>query len=432
MSDGIVADVLKMEQKKDDIVELAARYVCPGRVETFKMLGTVPVMGRREGNYFWDLDGKKLFDVHINGGTYNLGHRNPEIVETLKNAVDQYDIGNHHFASIARSKLAERLVALTPGNMKYVVFTPGGGEAIDITIRTARKFTGRKKVVAFKEAYHGHGGLGLRAGGYADLADFFLSGGPEGEFDLVPFNDIDVMKDALEGDDVAAVLSEMIPATSGFLMPYDEYFPEVKDLCEKHGTLFIADEVQTGLGRTGKVWACEGYKVKPDMLVTGKGLSGGVYPIAAALLSEEVAGWLMEDGWGHSSTFGGSELGCVIALKVLEILERPGVLENVNAVSEFVAKGLAEIKGRHPFLAEIRQNGLVIGLRFDNPYGGMMMAASSFESGLWAFPAGFDRSVLQFKLNILVDKEACGEALSLLEKAIVYCEEKFLKGLKGS
>jgi putrescine aminotransferase len=176
------------------------------------------------------------------------------------------------------------------------------------------------------------------------------------------------------------------------------------------------------------VWACEGYKVEPDMLVTGKGLSGGVYPIAAALLSEKVAGWLTEDGWGHSSTFGGSELGCIIALKVLEILERPEVLENVNAVSEFISKELKEIKERHPFLAEIRQNGLVIGLKFDNPYGGMMMAASSFESGLWAFPAGFDRSVLQFKLNILVDSAACKEALSLLEKSIVYCEEKFLKG----
>ncbi len=184
--------------------------------------------------------------------------------------------------------------------------------------------------------------------------------------------------------------------------------------------------MQTGLGRTGRFWACQGYGIEPDMLVTGKGLSGGVYPIAAALLSKDVGGWLSEDGWGHSSTFGGAELGCVIAHKVMEITERPGVLENVQAMADFLGDRLAGIRERHPFLAEIRQNGLIIGLRFDNPHGGLMIAACCYESGLWAFPAGFDRSVLQFKPNILVDRPACEEALSLLEDGIALCEKKFL------
>lgn len=414
------------DQDKADIVDLAARYVCPGRVDTFKMLGTVPVMGRREGNYFWDIDGRRLFDVHINGGTYNLGHRHPEITATLREAIDYYDIGNHHFPSVARTRLAERLIGITPGDMHYCIFTPGGAEAIDVTIRTARRQTGRRKIVAFREAYHGHGSLGLRAGGYEKLARFFLSERPAGEFILVPFDDPGEMERALKKGDVAAVLAEMIPATSGFLMPSADYFRTVKRLCEKHGTLFIADEVQTGLGRTGRFWACEGYGITPDMLVTGKGLSGGVYPIAAALLSKDVAGWLKEDGWGYSSTFGGSELGCVIAHKVLEITSRPGVLENVRAMSEFLAGALADIRQRHPFLVKIRQNGLIIGLCLDNPHGGLILAASCYESGLWAFPAGFDRSVLQFKPNILVDRPACEEALSLLEDALRLCEKKLL------
>ena len=210
-------------------------------------------------------------------------------------------------------------------------------------------------------------------------------------------------------------------------MPSDGYYPAVKKMCEKHGALFIADEVQTGLGRTGKFWACDGYGVEPDMLITGKGLSGGVYPIAAAVLSKDVAEWLKEEGWGYSSTFGGAELGCVIAHKVLEITERPGVLENIRAMSEFLKGKLSEIQKRHPFLAEVRQNGLIIGLRFDNPHGGLMVAACCYESGLWAFPAGFERSVLQFKPNILVDKPACEEAVSLLEDAISLCEERFLE-----
>jgi len=413
------------DNDKDNIVEQAARTICPDRVNTFRQLGAIPVMARREGNYFWDMDGRKLFDVHINGGTYNLGHRNPEVVATLREALDHYDIGNHHMVSVARTKLAETLIGLVPGAMGYCVFTPSGSEAVDLTIRTARKATGRRKIVSFEATYHGHGGLGLQAG-YAEQAGYFLSNSPEGEFVQVPFDDIEAMRKALSAGDAAAVLCEMIPATNGFPTPSPEYYPELKKMCEEKGTLIIADEVQTGLGRTGKFWACEGYGIDPDMLITGKGLSGGIYPISAAVLSADVAGWLSEDGWGYSSTFGGAELGCVVGAKVLEIIQRPGVLENVRAMADLLARGLRDIQKRHPFLVEIRQNGLVIGLRFDNPVGGQLVSACSYESGLWAFPAGFDRSVLQFKPSLLVDKEACEEALGLLENAIKLCEERFI------
>jgi len=412
---------------KENISELAVRTVCPGRVATFRQLGTVPVMGKREGNYFWELDGRRLFDVHINGGTYNLGHRNPEVVATLKEALDYFDMGNHHFVSTARTRLAEALIAATWESMNYCVFTPCGAEAVDVAIRSARRATGRRKIISFIGCYHGHGGIGLRAGD-EEQSRFFLSEEPAGEFIRVPFNDPGAMEKALAENEAAAVLCEMIPATSGFLMPSPGYYPEVMRLCRKAGALFIADEVQTGLMRTGEMWACRGYGVEPDILVTGKGLSGGVYPIAAAVLSKEAGAWLPEDGWGHSSTFGGSELGCVTALKVLEIIRRPAVVDNVRATSSFLAEGLEGIKSRHPVLSEIRQNGLVIGLRFDNPLGGALVTACAFETGLWAFPAGYDRSVLQFKPNLLVDRTAAAEALSLLEKSIELCEKKFLGG----
>jgi len=409
---------------KDELIELAAKHVCPGRVETFKQLGTVPVMARREGNYFWDMDGSKLFDVHINGGTFNLGHRNPELIATLKEALDHYDMGNHHFVSSARTHLAKELVNSVPGDMKYCVFTTSGSEAVEVTLRTARKATGRRRIVSFKGSYHGHGGLSLMAGD-ADQAAYFLSEQPQDEFTQVPFDDPGAMEEILKADDTAAVLCEMIPATIGFPMPSPGFYPQLKKLCEKYGALFIADEVQTGLGRTGKMWACETFGIEPDMLISGKGLTGGIYPIGAAVISEKTAGWLSEDGWGYSSTAGGSELGCVVALKVLEIINRPGILENVREMSAFLAEGLEGIKDRHPFLVEIRQKGLVHGLRFDNPYGGALVTACGFESGLWAFPAGFDRSVLQFKPNLLVNREDCSEALQLLEKAISLCEERF-------
>jgi acetylornithine/succinyldiaminopimelate/putrescine aminotransferase len=409
--------------EKQAILDLAARYVCPGRVNTFKLLGTQPVMGRREGHYFWDVDGRRLFDVHINGGTFSLGHRHPEVVAALHEAADRFDVGNHHFASEPRARLAEALARIAPGSLRYSVFSSSGSEANDVAIKTARRATKRRRIVSLVGSYHGHTGLCLAAGDVKN-AEYFLSDGPRSEFTQVPFNDLDAMRATLASGDVAGVMLEIIPATLGFPMPAPGYLSGVKALCEEYGSLFIADEVQTGLGRTGMMWAVQGYGVEPDLLVTGKGLSGGMYPMAATLLSPRVAGWLEENGWGHVSTFGGSEVGCQVSLKVIEILERPGVLENAKLMSDALGRGLEAIRERHPLLVEIRRNGLVMGLRFDHEMAGPMLTAAGWEVGLWAFFAGYDRSVLQFKPGILLRSEDCDEVLGLLEQAIEGCERR--------
>jgi putrescine aminotransferase len=412
---------------KAEVLELAARYVCPGRVDTFRLLGTQPVMGRREGPYFWDLDGRRLFDVHLNGGTFSLGHRHPELVAALREGLEHLDIGNHHFASGPRARLAESLARGAPGALRYSVFCSSGSEANDVAIKTARRFTGRRRIVSAVGSYHGHTGLCLAAGDVKNAA-YFLSEGAPGEFAQVPFGDLDALRAALAAGDVAAVLLETIPATLGFPLPPPGYLAGVKALCEEHGSLYLADEVQTGLGRTGSLWAVEAHGVEPDVLITGKGLSGGLYPMAAAVLSERVAGWLRDNGWGHVSTFGGSELGCQVALKVLEILERPGVLEHVKTASERLGAGLDEIRGRRPFLREVRRAGLVMGLRFDHEMGGPLMTAAGFEVGLWAFFAGFDRSVLQFKPPLTIDDAQCDELLGLVDDAVGLCEQRLGRG----
>jgi len=412
-----------LSEDKSAVLERAARFVCPGRVNTFKWLGTEPVMGRREGHYFWDLDGRRLFDVHINGGTFNFGHRHPELVAALHEAADLFDIGNHHFASVPRARLGEKLAQLTPGDLQYSVFAASGSEANDVAIKTARRATGRRKIVSLVGSYHGHTGLCLAAGDVKNAA-YFHSEGASSEFVQVPFNDLASMKAALSGGDVAAVLLETIPATSGFPLPAPGYLPEVRALCDEHGALLVADEVQTGLGRTGHMWAIEGYGVVPDILVTGKGLSGGLYPIAAAVLSARVAEWLFDNGWGHVSTFGGSEIGCHVALRALEILERPGVIENAVAMSERLGAGLEGLRERHPLLAGVRRRGLVMGLVLDHEIGGPLMTAAGWEVGLWAFFAGFDRRVLQFKPDLLVDETACDELLGLVDDALGVCERR--------
>jgi len=409
-----------MTDEKRRILDLAARHVCPHRVEMLQGLGVDLVIGRREGYRIWDVDGRELLDFHLNGGVFNLGHRNPEVIDALRQGLETLDIGNHHFPSPARAELAAALVATAPGT-QYAVFAPSGGEAIEIAIKSARHATQRRAVVSIRNGYHGHTGLALAAGDERAAA-LFLSQGAAGEFVHVPFNDLAAMAAALAGDDVAAVVVETIPATSGFPLPEPGYLPGVKALCERHGAMYIADEVQTGLGRTGHWWAVQRFGVQPDILVTGKGLSGGIYPIAAALLAPRAAGWLQSDGWGHVSTFGGAELGCRVGLKVLEITARPEVLRNVAAVSERLGAGLEVLRRQYgDWLVEVRRCGVVMGLRFANPRGAMLMAKHLYDAGIWAMFAGFDPSVLQFKAGMLIDAAYCDEALTRFADGLRRC-----------
>ena len=161
---------------KQRTLELAERHVCPDRVRVMSGAGIELVMGRREGYRIWDVDGRELIDIHLNGGIYNLGHRNPDVIASLIEALQTLDIGNHHFPSTERASLAERLVELTPG-MRYAVFASGGGEAVDLALKSARRATGRRRIVSATDAFHGGTGLALAAGD-EEAATSFLASGP--------------------------------------------------------------------------------------------------------------------------------------------------------------------------------------------------------------------------------------------------------------
>jgi len=214
------------------------------------------------------------------------------------------------------------------------------------------------------------------------------------------------------------VLLETVPATSGFPVPPPGYLPAVRALATAAGALYVADEVQTGLGRTGPLWGVEAFDVQPDVLVCGKGLSGGIYPAAACVISERAAGWLHEHGWGHVSTFGGSELGCRVALKVLELTTRPETVANVQHLIGRYRDGLLAIQRDEPWLVEIRQSGLVIGLRVDHPDGAVYLQQELYALGLWAIASGFDQSVLQFKPGLLLSDALVDESLELLAEGL--------------
>jgi len=392
---------------KEQMIAKSKEFWNPGKTQFWIDAGIPLVIDRREEYFIYDMSGKRLIDAHLNGGTYNLGHRNPEVVQAVTMAMQHFDIGNHHFPALARTALAEALIKSAPAGLSKVIYGSGGGEAIDIALKSARHATQKRKIVSIIKAYHGH-----------RFSKLFLSDRPE-EFPHVPFNDLAAMEDALRGRDVAAVIMETIPATYGFPLPNPGYLEAVKLLCEKYDALYIADEVQTGLMRTGELWGITKHGITPDILVTGKGISGGLYPIAAVLATDKAASWLNEDGFGHISTFGGAELGCIAALKTLEICSREETRSMVHYIADYVAMRLADVQATYPdWFIGIRQNGVILGLEFAHPQGAKYVMRHLYENGVWAIFSTLDPRVLQYKPGILLKPEVAEELLDRTELAI--------------
>jgi acetylornithine/succinyldiaminopimelate/putrescine aminotransferase len=407
-----------MSQAKDDFIARTLEVWNPGKTLQWRREGVDLVIDRREGYYLYDMDGRRLINLHLNGGIYSLGHRNPAVIAAVKEGMERFDIGNHHFPALMRTKLAEMLAKHTPEGLQYSMFGSGGAEAIDIALKSARHATKRRRLICIQNAYHGHTGLAVKVG--ADrFSKLFLSEAGEDEVGMVPFNDLDAMEREIMRGDAACVIIESIPATYGFPMPKPGYLKAIKEMCEKTGTLFIADEVQTGLMRSGEMWCIETYGVVPDMLVAGKGISGGIYPISVVVANERSAAWLNEDGWGHMSSFGGAELGCIAAHKVMEICARPETRSQCHYIAHYLRQGLNQIQANWPdFFVGIRQRGLIMGLEFDHPEGAKFVMRTCYENGIWAIYSALDPRALQFKPGLLCDRELCDDILDRLDRAV--------------
>ena len=404
------------QDDKQKITERFARHVSSGKVDFFAQVGIDFVFGQREGIYVWDVSGeRRLIDCHCNGGVFNLGHHNPRVIAALQRALQELDIGNHHFVSEHRALLAEKLTALCPGDLQRVVFGVGGGEAVDLALKLARAHTRRAKVISARGGYHGHTGFALAAGEEMYRAPFGPM--PPG-FVQVPFGDLEALEAALD-DDTAAVILETIPATMGIVIPPEDYFAGVRHLCDRHGVVMIQDEVQTGLGRCGAVWGIDTYGVVPDILLTAKGLSGGIYPISATVYREHLDAFLRQNPFIHVSTFGGAEVGCYAALEVLRILEEPGFLDHVRETASVFRKGLARLQAKHPrVLVEVRQRGLMMGLKLAHESLGPLLTLLGFRYGVLTIYANHDPSVNQLLPPLIIEKEQVHELLEALDRML--------------
>ena len=404
----------------EDTMDLYARHVSSGKVAFFKSAGIEFVLGRREGPYLWDISGqKRLIDCHCNGGVFNLGHRNPEIIATLVHSLQELDIGNHHLISEQRAMLAGRLAQLAPGNLPYSVFGAGGGEAVDLAIKVARAYTGRVRIISARGGYHGHTGLALAAGDEKWRAPF---GPPAPGFMQVPFNECQALEEAVD-DNTAAIILETVPATYGMSIPDQAYLSHVRRLCDERGVLLIVDEVQTGLGRTGKLWGIEHFGIEPDIMVIGKGLSGGIYPISATCFREECEAVFHADPFIHVSTFGGAEVACPVAMKVLEISADPALLDHVQELAAYFAAGFEHLKDGHPkILVRLRQLGMMMGIELVNEQCGPLFSKAAYDCGFLSIYASNNPTVAQFLPPLTIDRSLAEETLERVDRALAGVE----------
>ncbi|MEW6229824.1 MAG: aspartate aminotransferase family protein [Bacillota bacterium] len=407
------------------VVEDFASYISPGRLEVYRALGFEAVPGRREGVYIWDLDGRKYINCRSSGGVFNLGHRPPSVVDALRRALDELDIGDHILMSEQRARLAARLAELTPGDICYSFFTPSGGEACDVAIKLARGYTGRPKIVSAVNGYHGHTGFALSAGDPYFKRHFepLVPG-----FTQVPFGDADALREEVD-ETTAAVIFETIPATAGVIIPPEDFYPAVRDICDMAGALMILDEVQAGLGRTGRLWAIDEWGVAPDIMVLGKGMSGGIYPLSAVCYRPHVDEFFKRNPFVHLTSFGGADLGCVCALAMLDEICRPGFLEHVEAMGQRFERGFARLKEKHPEVAAgWRRRGLMMAFELSDDRLGPMMTYALGRNGVIAVFSDFRPRAMQIMPPLVIRPAEVDEVLDAMDSALAVVEDMVASG----
>jgi putrescine aminotransferase len=325
------------------------------------------VIGEAEGSTLWNVEHThRLIDFGNSGGVHSLGHRNPELIATLKGALDHYDAGIWTMPTAEALSLQDAIAAFAPIEGARSVITLSATNSIDLAIMFAFRMTGRHKVLAFRHGYHGHAGyaaLVTGSEGEGSLEHYSLPRSQSAFFEN--YDSLDSIRAVMDGDCAAVILEPMNYETFEPASP--RFLPELAALCRERGALLIIDETRTGLSRTGVPWMSSLYDFAPDMLILGKGLGGGLYPVSALVAREAVYERCMNDGhWGFMSSMAGSALGSLVASKVIEIIQRAELLENVARLERAMTRRFNASCERFPEVyapAWVRGGIAALGLR---------------------------------------------------------------------
>jgi len=366
------------------------------------------------GSHVWDTDNNEYIDCMGGYGVALVGHRNERVVNAIKSQIDKVITVHSSFYSKTREEFLQTLIDIAPSGLSQVHLNNSGAESIEAAIKFARKFTGKKKMVAMKGSYHGKsmGALSLTFNPkYREPFQPLVE-----KVSFSPYGDVNTLRDVVDKD-TAFVILEPIQGESGIHVAPEGFLQEVRKICDENDSLLIFDEIQSGLGRTGSMWASEHWKTVPDIMCLAKGIAGGV-PMGVTLVRPDILA-VMKKG-EHSSTFGGNPLACAAGTATLHALTQDGLIENAKSIGEKFSNGLEELKSKHPIIREVRGKGLMIGVELKFEVKDILM--EGIKNGLLLLYSG--RNILRLLPPLVISEEDTVKTLQILDKLLTNEENR--------
>ena len=360
------------------------------------------------GSHVWDTDNKEYIDCMGGYGVALVGHRNERVINAIKTQLDKIITVHSSLYSKTREEFLENLMKIAPKGLSQVHLNNSGAESIEAAIKFARKFTGKKGMVAMNGSYHGKslGALSLTFNpkyrkSFQPLVD---------KVSFSPYGDIDGLQNTID-DDTAFIILEPIQGESGIHVPPDGFLQKVRKICDENEILLIFDEIQSGLGRTGRMWASEHWETSPDILCLAKGIAGGV-PMGATLVRPDILS-VMNKG-EHSSTFGGNPLSCSAGTATIQALTQDGLIDNAEKMGQKFRQGLDTLKSKHNIIREVRGKGLMIGIELKFEVKDIIL--EGIKKGVLLLYSG--RNILRLLPPLVITDDDVTNSLKILDELL--------------
>jgi taurine--2-oxoglutarate transaminase len=405
----------------------------------------IPI-SRAEGVYFWDTDGKRYIDFSSQLMNMNIGHQHPKVIKAIQDQAAQLCYAHPGMATEARGILGQKIAEVAPGNLKKTFFCLGGAEANENAIKIARFYTGRNKIMARYRSYHGatYGAIALTGDyrrlpvepampGVVHFLDPFCYRCPFGwtieTCHRECISHVDEVINYEGPDKIAAIIMEGVTGSNGLIVPPNDYWPRVREICNKYGILLISDEVMSGWGRTGKWFAVDNWNVVPDIITTAKGITSGYVPLGAVIISEPIANYFEDKMLWCGLTYSGHPLACAAAAATINVYTEDRLFQNAVAVGKYLGERLEEIKLNHMSVGDVRYIGLftaieIVKNRTTKQLIDPLLDTSKYlkDNGLFTF---IFHNVLFIVPPLCINKAQIDEGLDIIEKALRITDELY-------
>lgn len=402
--------------RPEEVMQKYETYINPSSTRLFRFMGLSSIEAQAEGWTITDTEGTEFIDCLGGFGMFAVGHKHPKVVEAVERELRAMPMCGKVLFNEPAALLAEKLAEITPGALQYNFFCNSGTEAVEGCLKVARLATGRRKFVAAKNAFHGKTFGSLTATGrdmYRDPFKPLLEG-----FVHVPFNDLSALEDAVD-EETAAVILEPVQGEGGINVPADGYMKQAEEIAHKKGALLIADEVQTGIGRTGAWFGVNHDGARPDLMAVAKALGGGIMPLGSVVGTEAAWKGLIEAPFLHTSTFGGGQMACAAGVATLQVIEEENLLQRSAETGAYFKRGIEEIAREFPqVIKEVRGRGMMIGMDLvKEGAGGMLMALMIDQHVIVAYTLN-NPKVIRIEPPLTMPKQVVDHVLEVLRSSI--------------